>query len=177
MTEPSYELLTPRLRLRALSLEQTRLLLRGDKRTLGAQVGAHVPASWPGSDLTEALPIIIAEMERLAGDERWLWAIIEPRAGAVIGDIGFHGPVTGSAAVELGYVLLPDQRGRGYATEAALALLDWAFSRPGVERIIVRIAPLNAASLRVAEKLGMRETASDEPDFRRFERLASDDLA
>jgi ribosomal-protein-alanine N-acetyltransferase len=167
--EPSYEITTPRLRLRALSLAETRLAMSGDQATLGAQIGAHVPAVWPGHDLTGSLPTIIAEMERLARDERWLWVVIERATETVIGDIGFHGPVTGTHTVELGYLILPEAQGQGYATEAALALRDWAAGRPGVERVIVRIAHANAASLRVAANLQMREVVSVEPRYRRFE--------
>ena len=169
MTEPSYEIATARLRLRALSLAESRLAFNGDQAALGAEIGAHVPAKWPGHDLTESLPTIIAEMERLAHDERWLWVVIERATEAVIGDIGFHGPVTGTHTVELGYLILPEAQGQGYATEAALALRDWAAGRPGVERIIVRIAHANANSLRVAAKLQMREVISVEPRYRRFE--------
>lgn len=177
MTAPSYELLTARLRLRALSLEEASLAMNGDRKALGARIGADVPTTWPGPDLTGSLPVILAEMRRQAGDERWLWVIIEPHAAAVIGDIGFHGPVTGSATVELGYVLFPEYHGRGYATEASRALLAWAAQRPGVVRVIVRIASENTPSLRVAEKLGMRETASDEPGYRRFAWLVGEQSA
>jgi ribosomal-protein-alanine N-acetyltransferase len=169
MAEPSYELLTQRLRLYALSLAEARLALNGDQAALGAQIRAHVPLEWPGRDLVESLPTIIAEMERLADDERWLWVIVELVTSTVIGDIGFHGPVTGAPTVEIGYVILPGSQGHGYATEASEALLDWAAGRPAVERVIARIAYGNAASLRVAAKLHMREVVSVEPRYRRFE--------
>lgn len=175
MADVSYEVVTPRLRLRALSLAETRLIMAGDREALGTRIGASIPAEWPGRNLAANLRGIASGMAHLARDERWVWVVIEPEAATVIGDIGFHSPVTGHATVEMGYVLLPAYRGRGYATEAAAALLGWAFSRPGVERVILHIAPDNAASLRVAEKLGMRETAPDEPGYRRFERLRTDD--
>lgn len=169
MAKPSYEITTPRLRLRALSLAETRLAMSGDQAALGVQIGAQVPAEWPGASLTESLHSIIAEMERLAHDERWVWVMIERTTEKVVGDIGFHGPVTGTPTVEMGYLILPESRGRGYATEAALALRDWAAGRPRVERVIVRIEHANAASLRVAAKLNMREVVSVEPRYRRFE--------
>lgn len=68
---------------------------------------------------------------------------------------------------------MPAARGRGYATEAAAALIAWAFAQPGVERVTAQIAPGNAASLRVARKLGMREATSDEPGYLCFERRKS----
>lgn len=172
MTTRYDDLRTARLRLHALSIAETRLALRGDRAALGERIGAIVPPTWPEPHLADGLPAILAEMERVGGDERWVWLIIEPREGAVIGDIGFHGPATGAATVELGYLLFPGHAGRGYATEAAEALMALAFARVGVARVIVRIEPDNAASLRVAAKLGMRETASDDPTYRQFERLS-----
>ena len=170
MDAGGYEITTRRLRLRALSLAELRLLIEGDRAAVGARLGAHVPEEWPGRNLAANLPGIAADMARLPGDERWVWVAIEPAAATVIGDLGFHSPVTGHAEVEMGYVLLPAYRGRGYATEAAAALLEWAFGQPGVERVVLSIEPGNSASLRVAEKLGMRETAQDEPGYLRFER-------
>lgn len=164
-----YDLHTPRLRLRALSLEEARLALGRRRAALGRRVGARISPAWPSAEMLSWLPSIIAEMERQPGDERWLWLIIERATDRVVGDISFHGPVLG-ATVELGYQVVPASQRRGYATEAATALMRWAAARPVVERFILRIAPQNDASLRVAAKLGMRETASAEADYRRFER-------
>jgi [ribosomal protein S5]-alanine N-acetyltransferase len=172
-TDP-YELRTPRLRLRALSLDDAQLALSGDRRALAARIAASVPADWPEPALSESLPGIVAHMARLPGGEGWLWVIIERKSAAMIGDIGFHGPVTGTSSVEIGYLIFPSARGHGYATEAATGLLDWAFSQPGIERVTAQIAPDNVASLRVAEKLGMRETTAKQPGFRCFERLKSE---
>lgn len=171
MQRPEYDVLTARLRLHALSIEEARLAQRRDQAGLSERIGARVPASWPEAGLSASLGEIIAAMEQLAADERWVWVIIESHAGAVVGDIGFHSPVTGQASIELGYAIAQAFQGHGYATEAAQAMVRWAFGRPGVERVMLRIAPGNTRSLRVAEKLGMRETPSSEPDYRSFERL------
>jgi RimJ/RimL family protein N-acetyltransferase len=60
---------------------------------------------------------------------------------------------------ELGFIVHPRHQGRGYATEAARALLDWAFEAAGFHRIYARHEPRNVASGRVLEKLGMRKEA------------------
>ncbi len=90
-------------------------------------------------------------------DVRWVWMVIEQASAHVIGDVGFHGPLRDEATVEIGYVLLPHARGRGYATEATSAVIEWVFTYTNVSQIIAQIDPANAASLRVAAKLGMRE--------------------
>jgi RimJ/RimL family protein N-acetyltransferase len=58
--------------------------------------------------------------------------------------------------VELGYRLARSAWGKGYATEATIAVRDHAFTSLGMKRLIAIIDPSNLASVRVAEKLGMR---------------------
>lgn len=58
------------------------------------------------------------------------------------------------AQTELGWALARRHWGHGYATEAARAARDWAYGERDVERLISLIAPDNARSIRVAEKLG-----------------------
>ncbi len=60
---------------------------------------------------------------------------------------------------ELGWVFHPEHRGRGYATEAAHAVLRLAFDDLDLHRMIARIDPRNTASIQVAERLGMRKEA------------------
>ncbi|HEX5174784.1 MAG TPA: GNAT family N-acetyltransferase [Gaiellaceae bacterium] len=58
--------------------------------------------------------------------------------------------------VEIGWLLLPSAWGRGYATEAAGALIEEGFQRLQLDRIVARYQPANAASGRIMEKIGMR---------------------
>jgi RimJ/RimL family protein N-acetyltransferase len=62
----------------------------------------------------------------------------------------------GGAETELGWGLAREHWGRGYATEAALALRDWAFGQHGLTRLISLIQHGNERSARVAEKVGER---------------------
>lgn len=63
---------------------------------------------------------------------------------------------------ELGWVLRPEARGRGFATEAAGAVLDWGFESLDVPYITAMIRPGNDASVAVAERLGMSAGRRDE---------------
>lgn len=65
----------------------------------------------------------------------------------------------GPRQAEVGYALHPDVSGRGLATEAADATLGLAFAAYGFHRVFARIDEENAASVRVAERLGMRNEA------------------
>jgi RimJ/RimL family protein N-acetyltransferase len=57
-------------------------------------------------------------------------------------------------ATEIGYWAAPTARARGVMTEATVALSRWALTEVAFERLILRIAPDNKASIRVAEKAG-----------------------
>ena len=59
----------------------------------------------------------------------------------------------------IGFIFNPDHQGRGYATEAAAAVLGIAFGAYGLHRVFGRLEARNAASARVLEKLGMRREA------------------
>jgi [ribosomal protein S5]-alanine N-acetyltransferase len=85
------------------------------------------------------------------------YAVVEKRSHAVIGYCGlfFFPNIDGQAEVELGYRLARAVWGKGYATEAAKAVHDYAFTVLGLRRLIAMIDPSNIASIRVAEKIGM----------------------
>jgi RimJ/RimL family protein N-acetyltransferase len=65
----------------------------------------------------------------------------------------------GPATYEIGWAFRADRQGRGYATEAALALMAFAFVELRCHRVIATCQPENVASWRVMEKLGMRREA------------------
>ncbi|WP_425953775.1 GNAT family N-acetyltransferase [Xylanimonas sp. McL0601] len=62
----------------------------------------------------------------------------------------------GEGQVEIGYAFHPDVAGLGYATEAGRVLLGVAFEQYGFHRAFARIDAENLASVRVAQRLGMR---------------------
>lgn len=87
-----------------------------------------------------------------------LWAVVERKSRNVIGYCGLtHFPdVGGRPETEIGYRLARDSWGYGYGTEAAQAVRDYAFYTLALNRLIAIIDPENAASIRVAEKIGLR---------------------
>jgi RimJ/RimL family protein N-acetyltransferase len=85
-----------------------------------------------------------------------LWPVIEKATGQVVGHCGLiDKEVEGQQEVELVYVFQVPAWGKGYATEAASAVRDYAFATLKLKRIIALIDPDNSASARVAIKLGM----------------------
>ena len=111
---------------------------------------------------------VVRNIRRFELDGRGLLVVELREAATLIGEVDLlpwdpeerrPGTVTelgDRAEIELGWTFLPGYWGRGYATEAACALRDFAFAELAHERLISLIEPGNAASIRVAEKIGAR---------------------
>jgi RimJ/RimL family protein N-acetyltransferase len=84
-----------------------------------------------------------------------MWAVEERQSGAFIGRIGCWYP-EGWPGFEVGWMLRRAYWGRGFATEAARAALNYAFSELQRPHVISLIHPENTASIRVAERVGER---------------------
>lgn len=82
-----------------------------------------------------------------------LWAVESKENGSFLGRVGLYNP-EGWPGLEVGWALRECHQGHGYATEAGAAALRFAFERVGAEEVISCIQPGNAASIKVAEKLG-----------------------
>ncbi|HXH35977.1 MAG TPA: GNAT family N-acetyltransferase [Plantibacter sp.] len=90
-----------------------------------------------------------------------LW-IIETHAGDFVGDCGLTWQdVNGVRMLEVGYHVSVAQQGRGYATEAAAACVEFARARTASAELVAIVHPDNEASKRVAEKIGMHRVEDD----------------
>jgi RimJ/RimL family protein N-acetyltransferase len=92
------------------------------------------------------------------------WALEEKASGRLIGSIGFSNrkrpaehPASG--APEMGWTLVTAAHGRGFASEALRAALDWGRGDFGRARVVCVIDDRNAASIRLAERHGFRQFA------------------
>jgi RimJ/RimL family protein N-acetyltransferase len=90
------------------------------------------------------------------------YAAEEKATGRFVGRIGFTNP-EGWPGFEIGWTLAPEFHGRGFATEAAEFLLNYAFTEMGRDHVISVIHRDNKPSMRVAERLG--EKLEGETDF------------
>lgn len=84
-----------------------------------------------------------------------LFSVIEKASGRWIGRVGPWQP-EGWPGTEVGWGIVRDAGGRGYATEAAVATIDWAFETLGWNEVVHTIQPDNTPSKAVARKLGSR---------------------
>ncbi|MEU8085957.1 GNAT family N-acetyltransferase [Micromonospora sp. NPDC049101] len=100
----------------------------------------------------------LAESGWLTGDIARL-LITDAASGEPVGSCGLSYADVAAGEASVGYALLPDWRGRGYATRAVRLLVDWAFGPVGVARLTAGTVPDNTASHRVLERVGFRREA------------------
>ena len=84
------------------------------------------------------------------------WAVVEKHTGRFVGSVGLWKP-EGWPELELGYWLVPEARGTGYASEAGAASLEFAFRELRAATVVSYIDPANEPSKRVALRLGGRQ--------------------
>src|SRR5690606_21163702 len=147
MAQPDIRIETPRLLLRVPRLEDfDRFAELHADEAAARHIGGHVPraAAWrrflwqPGAWAIQGFG---------------MFAVLDRGTGQWLGQAGPWKP-EGWPGNEIGYSFHPDAWGRGYATEAVVATIDWALANLGWDEFIHCIAPANAASQAVARRLG-----------------------
>lgn len=100
-----------------------------------------------------------------------LWAVEETTSGEWVGFVGLAVPSFEAAftpCVEVGWRIARAHWGRGLASEAARAAVDFGFERAGLPEIVSFTVPANTASRRVMEKIGMERDPHDDFDHPRL---------
>ena|SRR5881394_4004707 len=149
--------MTPALRLSPRTREE----VRTNVNAMDAATRALISADW------------WAKFEQSAVEDPWIHGFsLLLSDGTNVGLGSFKGPPT-NGEVEIAYAILPQHQGRGYATAAARAMVDFAFRSEEVRSVIAHTLPDGAASQRVLQKAGFRKTGEvmDPEDglVRRFE--------
>ncbi len=148
-------LLTERLELTPLPARAA-AAMPDDREAAARALGARLSAEWPDPSF---LGVLRRHARASADAERFgVWVVIERHTGTVVGDAGFHGPPDDAGTIEVGYSVIPSRRRRGYASEAAGALVGWARSQPSVNVVVAGCAPGNLASVRTLERIGFHRT-------------------
>lgn len=147
-------------------IETERLVMRGHR----AEDFDAVHALWSRQEVVEFISgTPSTEMESQIRLLRYIghwaaygfgyWYVEERATGSFVGDVGFgklmrdmQPPVSGEP--EIGWVLMPEHHGKGYATEAARAALAWGDANFGDNGTFCIFHPDNLGSIRVGEKLG-----------------------
>ncbi|HPB31752.1 MAG TPA: GNAT family N-acetyltransferase [Candidatus Sumerlaeota bacterium] len=156
---------TPNLLLLACEADAARALV--ESRILARKViGYRLMEGWPGAELLERLPGYVSSVERDPSLLGWgVWLVIHERTRLVIGDTGFTSPPEPDGTVRITFNMHEEFRGKGLATEAARALLNWAFSWDGIRAVSARCSMNNEPARRVLEKIGMSPVGSSEDEI------------
>jgi ribosomal-protein-alanine N-acetyltransferase len=146
---------TPRLELVPCSLSVADAL-SDDVEEIERLLDVRLPNEWPDPELADFLPHYANQLRQ---DPKALgygvWLVIERESRTIVGSSGFQGRPNADGDVEIGYGVHADFRNRGYATEAARALVEWAFEQPGVKTVMAHCDQDNIASHRVVAKAGL----------------------
>ena len=84
------------------------------------------------------------------------FSLVHRDTDTVVGTVGFKGPPAADGVVEIAYGVDSDHQGKGYATEAAEALVNYAFGSARVRVVRAHTLPRPNASTRVLTKCGFR---------------------
>lgn len=129
-----------RLRLVPLTLAEIRAVIGA----MPPVERAHVSAAW------------LEELRAATAADPWKhgFAVVLRDGGATVGTAGFKGPPSADGMVEIAYGIAAEHQGRGYATEAARALLEYAARSGSVRLVRAHTLPEPNASTRVLTKCG-----------------------
>jgi ribosomal-protein-alanine N-acetyltransferase len=121
-----------------------------------ARLYTHIPQEPPASlDALRERLARLASRRSPKGDELWLnWVVHDAADGVPLGRV--QATVRTDAPCYLAYEVFPDHWQRGIATEACQRVIDWLIHELQVEHFMAEVDSLNAASLRLLERLGFR---------------------
>ena len=159
MTIDNFKLLTTRLELRPHRTEDADFMV-----TLNSdpEVTRYVPDG-PLGDVREAIKIIESLRAQFVDRRIGRFIVIERATGKRIGWCGLKW-IEELNEIDLGYRFLRSFWGKGFASEAAKACLDYGFNSLSFEKITAQIMPTNIASIVLAKKIGMKVVGRVEED-------------
>ena len=131
-----------------IQTESLKLILQTAEEIL-----AYIESLSP-ADQAEVSPNWLARVRASTAADPWThgFSMVERTSGTVIGSCAYKGPPDTEGVVEIAYEVNPEYQGRGYATEASRALIDFAFCSGQVYLVRAHTRPENNASTRVLTK-------------------------
>jgi [ribosomal protein S5]-alanine N-acetyltransferase len=152
-------LVTERLDLRPITAAIIAAFIAADADRLVGLTGATFPHPLrPPPLFADDLPALLAYVQA-APATAWPRLLVHRETGEAVGVAGLAPPAA-DGSVEVGYAIYPEHEGHGYATEATGALVEWALTQPGVQRVVATIPLGHGASRRVAEEAGLVQVGS-----------------
>jgi RimJ/RimL family protein N-acetyltransferase len=121
------------------------------------EVRARVEAMTP-SERKELSADWLARLRDSTSADPWTlgFSMVHLESDSVVGKCGFKGPPAADGVVEIAYGVSPEHQGKGYATEAARSMTEYAFSSGKVRVVRAHTLPEPNASTRVLTRCGFR---------------------
>ncbi|UXN72479.1 GNAT family N-acetyltransferase [Devosia sp. A8/3-2] len=154
---PDYPLETARLLLRPFTRGDVDAVFDYRRREDVARYLFDVPLS--REECALAVQQRIGQVALEVDEDKIILGVELAGEGTLIGEVSLILRNLDARQSEIGWIFHPDYQGHGYATEAAVALLDLAFKDGEIHRVMARCDARNAASAKLMERLGMRREA------------------
>jgi RimJ/RimL family protein N-acetyltransferase len=151
-------LATPRLRIRRFAASDAEALsaYRSDPAVARLQ-------AWDAPYPIEDAKRFVASLAEAAPGTPGTWfqfAVTRAECDALVGDVALHTLKSEPRQAELGFTFAAAHQGRGFAAEAVAAVLDYAFGRLAMHRVVALTDARNARAQRLLERLGFRREAT-----------------
>jgi len=154
---PDFPVKTERLRLRPFTRGDVDAVYAYRRREDVARYLFDVPLS--REECAMAVQQRIGQVALETTDDKIILAVDEQATGLLVGEVSLIWRSVEARQCELGWIFDPAHQGKGFATEAARALLAMAFGPGDMHRVMARCDARNLASSRLMERLGMRREA------------------
>jgi len=146
-------ILTKHLQLMPCTLHHFELFLQGSD-VLASQLDITISENW-----IEYPEVILVTYDKLRNDPTLLgwffYMVILKESKQLIGAGGFKGKPSADGTVEIAYEISPEHREKGYGTEMAQALINFAFGHSYVTNVIAHTEEEYNASVKILQKVGM----------------------
>ncbi|MFM1651781.1 GNAT family N-acetyltransferase [Brevibacillus sp. B_LB10_24] len=113
--------------------------------------------SGPWTDEAKHKEFVLSRMKADYPEGLGYWTVLKKEDNAFLGWIMLIPVDARGPEIEIGWRLIRDAWGKGYATEAAKPILRYGFETVGIDEAIAEIHPDNLGSMRVSEKIGLRD--------------------
>lgn len=152
-------IVTSRLELIPYRQELIEATLLGDEK-LTQVSGFQVAKGWPGVEFFFYLPFVLEEVRRDASLEHWTYLVVVKEKQMIIGEVSAQGNPLVSGIAEIGYGIVDEFKGNGYATEATIAFIDFLEASYSFQ-LVAKAYQHHQVSHHILQKLGFHKTGEE----------------
>ena len=153
---------TDRLKLLPFTIHICEEVLSGSTSSL-AVLGIIPGYGWPDLETLDTLPRILNNLNKVKSPSEFeSWMVINKSTNTLVGGVGFKGLPNEQGDIDIGYGIIESETQKGYAKEATLGLIEWAFRQTGVKAITASCSKKNLASQQILTFLKFDKVGEDQ---------------